>query len=39
MNRELKISMVEIVRHVGMGKTGVATAIKGIEADNKFYFE
>jgi putative transposase len=36
LNRELGISMAEIARHVGVGTTGVAMAIKGIEADTKF---
>lgn len=39
LNRELGISMAEIARHVGVGTTGVAMAIKGIEADSKFEFE
>jgi putative transposase len=36
LNRELGISMAEIARYVGVGTTGVAMAIKGIEADTKF---
>lgn len=35
LNRELGISMAEIARLVGVGTTGVAMAIKGIEAANK----
>jgi putative transposase len=35
LNRELGISMAEIARLVGVGTTGVAMAIKGMEAANK----
>ena len=36
LNRELGISMAEIARYVGVGTTGVAMAIKGMEAEGKF---
>jgi putative transposase len=35
LNREIGISMAEIARLVGVGTTGVAMAIKGMEAANK----
>jgi hypothetical protein len=35
LNRELGISMAEIARHVGVGTTGVAMAIKGMEIARK----
>ena len=35
LNRELGISMAEIARHVGVGTTAVAMAIKGMEAISK----
>jgi DNA-binding MarR family transcriptional regulator len=35
LNRELGISMAEIARHVGVGTTAVAMAIKGMEASSK----
>jgi REP-associated tyrosine transposase len=39
LNRQLGISMAEIARHVGVGTTGVAMAIKGMEVDSRFDFE
>jgi len=33
--RELGIPMAEIARHVGVGTTGVAMAIKGMEVASK----